>query len=340
MIPAKILSLLNRALVLFGAAALLIIAFGVVPSPAQTVEPMPLTLRNHVTVSDHAIHLGDLFDGLATSDEADIVVGYAPQPGRRAVFDAAWLSRIAARYQLNWRPTSRLDRVFVERASTVIDADDVAAALRAELAKRADAKSVDLELSNRNLLIHVDDSLPATIEVVHLNTDMRRGQFSAIVAVPAGDPQARRYTVTGQIHSMVQVPVPARALRPGNVIRANDVVWKRVRANMVQNDTATEMRDFVGHEARRPLAAAELVRRSELREPVAVVKGMLVTMIYRTPVMELTASGRALEDGAAGDFISVRNAQTNATVDARVLGPNRVEVAALRQLAASQGTAR
>lgn len=340
MTSAKILSALNRIAVLLGAAALLTIAFGVVPSPAQPVAPTALTLRTHVTVSDRAVSLGDLFEGLADDpDRADAVVAYAPPPGRRAVFDAAWLGRVAERHQLDWRPAGRLDRVVVERASTVVDATDIATALRAEIAGRGDADNIELDLSNRNLLIHIDDALPPTIEVVQLTTDMRRGKFSAVVAVPAGDPQARRLTVTGQVHSMVEVPVPVRALRPGTVIRADDVAWKRVRANLVQNDTATEMADFVGHEARRPLAADAPARRSQLREPIAVAKGMLVTMTYSTPSMVLTASGRALEDGATGDFISVRNAQTNATVDARVLGPNRVEVAALRQLATSQGTA-
>jgi flagella basal body P-ring formation protein FlgA len=64
---------------------------------------------------------------------------------------------------------------------------------------------------------------------------------------------------------------------------------------------------------------------------------MLVTMVFRSATMVLTASGRAMEAGSTGDFISVRNTQTNTNVDARILGPNRVEVAALRQLAASEG---
>jgi len=54
----------------------------------------------------------------------------------------------------------------------------------------------------------------------------------------------------------------------------------------------------------------------------------------------LTATGRALEAGTTDDFITVRNTQTGATVDARILGPNRVEVAALRQLVSSEGNVR
>ena len=64
---------------------------------------------------------------------------------------------------------------------------------------------------------------------------------------------------------------------------------------------------------------------------------MLVTMMFRSWSLVLTASGGALEAGSTGVFITVRNTQTKMTVDARILGPNRVEVAALRQLASSKG---
>jgi len=80
-----------------------------------------------------------------------------------------------------------------------------------------------------------------------------------------------------------------------------------------------------------------MVHRSDLQAPVTVSKGMLVTMIFRSASMVLTASGRALEAGSTGDFITVRNTQTNATIDAKILGPNRVGVDALRQLATSKG---
>lgn len=307
---------------------------------AAAGEATPLTLRNHVTIDDTAVRLRDIFDGFAGTPggvSGDTVIAYAPQPGRRALFDANWLGRVAQRYQLDWRPTTRLDRVIVERASTVVTAGHITAALRDELAARGAGKNFEIELSNRNLLVHIDSQLPPTLEVVHLTTSPRRGKFSAIVAIPAGDPQARRITVVGQMHAVVEVPVPARALRPGSAIRERDITWKRVRANQVRSDVVTDPQEFIGREPVRPLGANALVRRAQLREPLTVTKGMLVTMIFRTEAMVLTASGRALEAGATDDFITVRNTQTGTTVDARILGPNRVEVAALRQLAAREG---
>ena len=336
----KRLPLITRFVLSFGATALIAMLSGIAPVAADGADLTPLTLRNHITVDSASVHLGDIFDGFQAERSGisgDSVIAYAPQPGRRAIFDANWLARIAQRYRLDWRPTTRLDRVVVERASTVVDGGDIVSALRDEIAARGNAQNIELELSNRHLLVHIDSSLPPTIEVVHLATETRRGKFSAIVAIPAGDPQARRITVVGQIYSVVEVPVPAHPLRPGSAIRSHDIKWKRVRVNQIQNNVVTDPKEFVGREAARPLSANTMVRRSDLRDPVTVSKGMLVTMIFHTKTMVLTASGRVLETGSTGDFITVRNTQTDTVVDARILGPNRVQVAALPQLASTQG---
>lgn len=342
MIAVDRLSKPARRAALYALFAVFGLFLGAVAATADSTEPAPLTLRNHITVVGGSVHLRDIFDGFENPRpgvSGDTIIAYAPQPGRRAVFDANWLARVAQRHRLHWRPTTRLDRVIVERASTVVDATDIAAALRDEIAARGHGENIDLELSNRKLLVHIDSSLPPTIEVIHIATEPRRGRFSATLAIPAGDPQGRRITVAGQFFSVVEVPVPARALRPGSTIRQRDLKWQRVRADQIKNDTVTDPNEFIGREAKRPLSANKMVRQSELRDPVVVSKGMLVTMVFRTASMELTATGRALEAGAMDDFITVRNSQTGATVDARILGPNRVEVAALRQLAASEGTA-
>ena len=333
-------SCLTGSMIRLGLVVLMAVIASASSVSADATITTPLTLRNHVTINGGSVHLGDIFDGFnapRVEVSGETIVAYAPRPGRRAVFDAKWLSRVAQRYRLDWRPTTRLDRVVVERASTVINAEDIVAALRDEIANRRNAENIELELSNRNLLVHIDSDLPATLEVIHIATEPRRGQFSAIISMPAGDPSARRITVAGKMYSVVEVPVPARALRPGNRIRSSDIVWKRVRASRVHNDVVTDPNEFLNLEPTRPLSADRMVRRSVLRAPVTVSKGMLVTMIFRSATMVLTASGRALEAGSTGDFITVRNTQTNTIVDAKILGPNRVEVAALRQLAASEG---
>jgi flagellar basal body P-ring formation protein FlgA len=304
---------------------------------AETVANPELALRRNIAIDGASIRLADLFDGLAPGEFGDTVVAYSPEPGRRAVFDAEWLNRLAYRMQLNWRPTSRLDRTIVERTSTIISGEQVAAAIADELKNRGAEGNFDVELSNRALVLHIDSSLPATVEIASLNTDARTERFNAIVSVPAGDPQAQRFQVNGQLFSTVEVPVPTRALRPGDLIRKDDIEWQHVRAGDVRTNLVTEAAQIVGQEARRPLRAGSPIRISDLREPVTIKKGETVTMMYRTPVMLLTASGRASQSGARGDIIRVVNIQTDKTIDARILGPDRVEVIAGEQMAIGYG---
>ena len=324
-----------------GAFLALLVLGGIATSAhANATGGAELALRRQIAVEGTTIRLADLFDGIAAGETAETVVAYAPQPGRRAVFDAEWLGRLAYRLRLNWRPTSRLDRTIVQRISTVVSGEHIALALVDELKRRGMQGDVDLELSNRNLMLHIDSRLPATVEIASLATDARTERFTAVVAVPAGDPQAQRFQVTGQIFATVEVPVPTRALRPGDPIAERDIEWRRVRAAEVRTNMVTDTALIIGQEARRPLRAGTPIRVSDLREPITVAKGSTVTMIYRTATILLTATGRAKQSGSAGDVIRVVNTQTDKSIDARILGPDRVEVIAGEQMALGYGDSR
>lgn len=302
-----------------------------------------LSLRRQIVVDQDSIRLGDLFDGQISAVagvDADTIVAYAPQPGRRAIFHAEWLSRLAHRLRLNWRPTTRLDRIVAERTSTLINGDAVRETITRELAERGFGDDFDIELSNQNLLIHIDSRLPGTIGIASLSVDPSTERFNAIITVPAGDPRAKRITVAGRMFAMLDIPVPVTTLRPGETIRADDIMWKPVRARLVRDNTVTDADDLIDMEPRRALRQDTPVRRADLRRPQTVSKGGVVTMVYQTRAMSLSATGVAESNGTDGDIIRVRNRQTKLVVDARITGPDRVEVLILPQLAANQGTSR
>jgi flagellar basal body P-ring formation protein FlgA len=61
--------------------------------------------------------------------------------------------------------------------------------------------------------------------------------------------------------------------------------------------------------------------------PVAMPKGKAVTLIFNNKVMNLTARGKTLEDGAIGQIIRVTNTKSNQIVMAEVINENTVRVA-------------
>ena len=68
----------------------------------------------------------------------------------------------------------------------------------------------------------------------------------------------------------------------------------------------------------------------------AVNRGTGVTIIFESPTMLLTVSGRALDSGARGEVIRVKNLQSGRTVDATVISPNEVAVFSPNQTAGRQ----
>ncbi len=58
----------------------------------------------------------------------------------------------------------------------------------------------------------------------------------------------------------------------------------------------------------------------------AVTRGEIITLLYRSGSLTVRAAGEALEGGALGDIISVRNERTRRVVKGKILAPGIVEV--------------
>lgn len=306
---------------------LLVLALSVPAPPAAAApaaEAAPVALRQSVTVSGGLVRLGDLF--VPAGDKAEAAVAYAPAPGKRAIFDARWLYRVARAYGLNWRPLSIHDKAVVARESIVIGRREIADHILAALVDKGVDADMRVELSNRMLRIHVPGDSTATVAVEDVAYDARTRRFIAIVAAPADDPAARRIRVTGRVHRVIDVPVLTRRVLAGEVIRKRDVKWIAMRGDRLQRDTIQDSGALIGKSPRRGLRAGVPVRVSDVRLPVLVPRRSLVTIMYRVRSMTLTAQGRALEDGGAGDTVRVANTQSNTVVQAVVTGANRVSV--------------
>ena len=124
-------------------------------------------LRETASVNSRLVRLGDIFAGVG--DKADITVAYAPEPGKRAIFDSRWLYRAARAYGLNWRPLSLQDQVVVERESLAVNREEIEDRIRVALIDRGADTDIQVELSNRMMQIYVPGDATATINVEDVN---------------------------------------------------------------------------------------------------------------------------------------------------------------------------
>jgi len=294
--------------------------------------PRAALLREKIMVNADYIHLGDLF--VNAGERANVRVAYAPAPGRRAVFDARWLYHVARRHGLNWRPMTLQDQAVVERQSLVIERSEIEDHILAVLTDHGvDADRSEIQFSNRAFKLHVAADAMPTVAVEDVVYEPRTRRFSAIVAAPAGDPSAPRVQVTGRVHRVAEVPVLARRMLRGDIIGPADLEWVRFRSGQLPRDTILDAEDLIGRTPVRGMRAGAPVRAAEIRWPVLVPKGSLVTMVLQVRNMTLTAQGKALEDGSRGDVVRISNADSSTIVEAVVIGPGRAEVKPTSHLA-------
>jgi len=305
------LSLLAMALVLLGSV--------------QAAAAPRAYLRSSVIVETDSIRLGDIFDG--AGEFADKVIAYAPSAGRKLVLEAAWLRRVARVYRVNWRPSSRLDRSVVERRGQLIPTSEIVDAVLASIrARNPELGDLEIELDNQSLRFFLPLDMPRTLTVRAVSHDPRNGRFSVQIVAPDDRPGAIRTAIAGQAHALLQIPVLARRIKRNDIITARDIVWKTVRARNTNANSIVDAEDLIGFSPRRPIAANRIVRLGDVRAPLLVTRGKRVTILLKTATMQLTASGKALQSGAKGDIVRVRNASSGNVIEAVVIGDKKVAV--------------
>lgn len=87
-----------------------------------------------------------------------------------------------------------------------------------------------------------------------------------------------------------------------------------------------DLDSFVGKELRRSVYRGSVIKTSDVREPLLVTRNSQVRMIYKIGAMEITAGGKALDEGSKGSLIRVMNINSRKKVEARVTGQGIVQV--------------
>jgi len=300
----------------------LALAWGLAAGSAAAAERV--MVNRDVEVEGDTIRLGDIFAGVG--DKASAPVSQAPAPGKRIRLGARWLRQVSRSYNLGWTPPSPNLQVTVTRATQKVGARHIRDAVAAALDRKGIEGSYDLDLNNDGVAIELAAGRPATVAVSKLSYRRERGRFTATVRAPATGEVEASATVSGTVVRQRTIPVPAQRISRGDRIRARDLRMVERRRDRLPRDAVVSKELLVGMEAGRSLSQDRVVRRNDVRKPVLVTKNNAVTIKLKTDTMRLTATGRALEDGARGEMVRVVNTTSKNTVTGRVTGAETVSV--------------
>ena len=76
------------------------------------------------------------------------------------------------------------------------------------------------------------------------------------------------------------------------------------------------------------IRAGQTLRKFDVKRPIAVPRGKLVTILWSARAMNLTVQGQALEAGGVGEIIKVANTKSKTTVMAEVIDATTVRITA------------
>jgi flagella basal body P-ring formation protein FlgA len=133
------------------------------------------------------------------------------------------------------------------------------------------------------------------------------------------------FIVRAQVSARIAVMAPDWAA--GKVLADEDVLLERHDVSGI-SDAVSDPQEVVGLSGKRALRTGEVLRKTLLMAPTVVKRGDPVRIVARRDEVEVSMGGEALDAGARGDTVRVRNAN-GTVIRARVTGVATVEPVAM-----------
>ena len=124
----------------------------------------------------------------------------------------------------------------------------------------------------------------------------------------------------------MRAPSPKAIIYPGEIIAGDMLVEAPLAPPSYGGPVALAPEDVVGMMAARTLLPGRSIPMSALSPPRLVRAGAAVKMLYIDGPLTIMAAGSALQDGAVGQTVKVRNDDSGITVSGRVRGDGSVVV--------------
>lgn len=188
-----------------------------------------------------------------------------------------------------------------------------------------------------------NDSTETRIEIGQLDSRLRlarcaqppsaqlapgaRTQGNTTVNVRCAQPVSWSIFVPVRIERHAQIVVAARALARKHVIGAHDIRLEHQDTAQLSNGYFTDPDAVIGLEAKRRLVPGQILGTAHVAPRQLVERGQEVTLYAAKPGLTVRMKGEALENGAEGQRIRVRNRSSKRIVEGYVEPSGAVRVA-------------
>ncbi|MBN2144292.1 MAG: flagellar basal body P-ring formation protein FlgA [Candidatus Aureabacteria bacterium] len=125
------------------------------------------------------------------------------------------------------------------------------------------------------------------------------------------------FNLTFHVRTFEKVWAASHLIAKGSLISENDLYLVRKERKKGMNGQ-TDNQYFIGKTALRDIRKGALMQTKMVGSPVTVRKGQMVNIRIQSELLNITVSGKAMEDGYPGKYIQAKNIDTGRLVTGRV----------------------
>ncbi len=138
--------------------------------------------------------------------------------------------------------------------------------------------------------------------------------------------EVRRERISGRVDLCRDVVCTSRPMARHEVIEEKDLCYIRRSISRSGAAAVYDMREVLGYRLLSSLRAGDMVKKDAVEPSPLVKKGDRITILAETEGLSITACGEAMEAGAKGKVIRVRNLGSKKEIYARVVDASTVQV--------------
>ncbi|MGE0849554.1 MAG: flagellar basal body P-ring formation chaperone FlgA [Hyphomicrobiaceae bacterium] len=127
----------------------------------------------------------------------------------------------------------------------------------------------------------------------------------------------------------LELPVPKAIVYPGDTVTEEMLVPRAFIARTVARSTVFETSEgLAGKVAKRTLLPGQPIPIAHVRDPYLVTQGKTALVIFEEGGLTISTRAMALQNGGAGDMVSLRNMDSGTVIKGMVAGDGSVRLGA------------
>lgn len=209
-----------------------------------------------------------------------------------------------------------------------ITVDDLASLYRETILSRSawnpeEVEITDIKAYPPRIWVPVGD---IDFQVRKLSSTRMLGRVAMEISVLSNGKPARTIRVCGRVEVYKNMPCAARDMRRGEIVKESDIALARMPLSRMSNRLPDSPENIAGMALKHSVRAGQLLTRKIVAPPVVIKRGERVTILAQSPAITIRVPGKAIQPGAAGDFIRVKNLQSRREIVAKVINSRTVKV--------------